>query len=308
MAYRDRLAASRAQRTQNIPLDNLSHSPTIPAPALTQPTTPPSASSANFLELNDFLSEDGLIQQAITDLKQTILKLASARAQSLNSIGDTTEEDNTRIEALNNEARRILQDTKERIQRLGDAPSKPQDLNLRRNRISLLRARFVEVIQDFQNEERESRTRARQRVERQLKIVKPDATPAEIAAVFNEGNQQIFAEALTTSTRYGESRAAFREVQERQQDLRRLEQTLAELAQLFFDMGTLVEQQDAQITAIETTAQEVTTHTNVGLNETEKAVKHARSYRRSRWICFIIFLIVVIVLGLGLGLHFGLKK
>ncbi|PPQ70962.1 hypothetical protein CVT24_009962 [Panaeolus cyanescens] len=237
MAYRDRLAASRAQRSQNIVLNDVSHGPTS-TPPTTPPSTqlpPPPVSSVNFLELGDFLSEDGLIQQRIADLRQTILRLASVRVQSLNSIGDTSQEDNERIESLNNEARGMIQDIKSRIQRLNDAPGKPQDLNLRANRISLLRSKFIEVIQDFQSEEQESRAKARQRVERQLKIVKPDATPAEIAAVFTEGNQHIFAEALTTSTRYGESRAAFREVQERQQDLRRLEQTMAELAQLFMD-------------------------------------------------------------------------
>jgi syntaxin 1B/2/3 len=38
------------------------------------------------------------------------------------------------------------------------------------------------------------------------------------------------------SSRYGESRAAYREVQERHQDIKRIEQTIAELAQLFNDV------------------------------------------------------------------------
>jgi syntaxin 1B/2/3 len=38
------------------------------------------------------------------------------------------------------------------------------------------------------------------------------------------------------SNRYGESRAAYREVQERHQDIKRIEQTIAELAQLFNDV------------------------------------------------------------------------
>lgn len=38
------------------------------------------------------------------------------------------------------------------------------------------------------------------------------------------------------SNRYGESRAAYREVQERHQDIQRIEQTIAELAQLFNDV------------------------------------------------------------------------
>jgi len=38
------------------------------------------------------------------------------------------------------------------------------------------------------------------------------------------------------SNRYGESRAAYREVQERHEDIKRIERTLGELAQLFNDV------------------------------------------------------------------------
>jgi syntaxin 1B/2/3 len=84
-------------------------------------------------------------------------------------------------------------------------------------------------------------------------LVKPDATPEEVAAVVQSdqgAGGQVFAQAvrptcprvdgsliwvlqLTSSTRYGESRAAYREVQERHEDIRKIERTLAELAQLF---------------------------------------------------------------------------
>jgi syntaxin 1B/2/3 len=42
-----------------------------------------------------------------------------------------------------------------------------------------------------------------------------------------------------TSNRYGESRVAYREVQERHEEIKRIEQTLTELAQLFNDVGCL---------------------------------------------------------------------
>jgi syntaxin 1B/2/3 len=41
------------------------------------------------------------------------------------------------------------------------------------------------------------------------------------------------------NTRYTQSRAAYREVQERHEDIKRIERTLAELAQLFNDVGLL---------------------------------------------------------------------
>jgi t-SNARE complex subunit (syntaxin) len=38
------------------------------------------------------------------------------------------------------------------------------------------------------------------------------------------------------SNRYGDSRAAYREVQERHEDIKRIERTMVELAQLFNDV------------------------------------------------------------------------
>lgn len=92
-------------------------------------------------------------------------------------------------------------------------------------------------------------------MERQFKIVKPDATPEEIRAVVNDdGNGQIFQQAVSfihtglvtrpdnlqlMDSRFTASRAAYREVQERHEDIKRIEKTLAELAQLFNDVSPL---------------------------------------------------------------------
>ncbi|KAG5646665.1 hypothetical protein DXG03_002655 [Asterophora parasitica] len=62
---------------------------------------------------------------------------------------------------------------------------------------------------------------------------------------------------LSSSTRYGESRMAFREAQERQEELKKMERTLAELAQLFADVGALTEAQQDPINTIEVDASKV---------------------------------------------------
>jgi syntaxin 1B/2/3 len=108
------------------------------------------------------------------------------------------------------------------------------------------------------------------------------------------------------SNRYGESRAAYREVQERHEDIKRIERTIAELAQLFNDMSILVEQQDETINIIEAQATEVEKDVETGLGYTEKAVTSAKSARRKRWICFLIILIILIIVGVVVAIQ--LKK
>ncbi|KAF8201684.1 syntaxin-like protein [Pholiota molesta] len=301
MAYRDRLAASRAQRGgQNIELSNIPQQSNLPSPANAD------GANGNISDISAFLAEDTSIQQGIQQMRDNVAQISALRLRSLGAFGDATENETNRIDVLTTETRTLMQSLKARIQRLETAPIKG-DVTLRNGRISVLRAKFLEAIQDYQREEQEGRAKSKARVERQLKIVKPDATPDEVAAAVSGGGQQIFAQALTTSTRYGESRAAYREVQERQQDILKVESTLAELAQLFSDMATLVEEQDAVIKNIEATAVDVSKDTEQALKSTDQAVIHARAYRKKRWICFFIFLIVIAILAIVLGIVFGKK-
>ncbi len=70
-----------------------------------------------------------------------------------------------------------------------------------------------------------------------LSAVKPDASPDEVKAVVDDDQGgQIFSQALMNSNRYGEARSAYREVQERHADIKKIERTLTELAQLFNDV------------------------------------------------------------------------
>ncbi|KAF7295027.1 Aspartate aminotransferase [Mycena indigotica] len=179
----------------------------------------------------------------------------------------------------------------------------PYSLPLNVSKTALVKSKFVEAIQTYQTVEQQYRTKYKQRMERQFKIVKPDASPEEVRAVVNDDSGgQIFSQALLNSNRYGESRAAYREVQERHEDIKRIERTLGELAQLFNDMSVLVEQQEETINVIETQAAAVEKDTEAGLQYTEKAVESARGARRKRWICFWICLVLLIIIGVVVGI------
>jgi len=96
---------------------------------------------------------------------------------------------------------------------------------------------------------------------------------------------------------------AYRGVQERHQELQRIEQTIVELAQLFNDMAILVEEQGEQVKAIETVTHTVQDDTEAGLGYTEKAKDSARSARKKRWICFFIVVIILIIIAVVIGIQ-----
>lgn len=65
----------------------------------------------------------------------------------------------------------------------------------------------------------------------------PDATPEEVQAVVqSDQDVQVFAQA-TNGHRYGQAQSAYNAVRERHEEIKRIERTMAELAQLFQDVG-----------------------------------------------------------------------
>lgn len=309
----DRLAALRAQRQQQQPAAGYgAQQPGYEMQSVNTPQLANGGGQANGGDsMASFMSEIASIQDGIQQFDGNITRISDLHSRSLNTLDETASQQNSaQLDELAEDTRQLSNTLSKRIKALGTTVrGGGQEAQIRKNQIELVRAKFVETLQRYQEVERQYRARYKQRVERQFKIVKPDATPEEVSAVVNDdqgGGSQIFAQALTTSNRYGESRAAYREVQERHQDIKRIETTLAELAQLFNDMAVLVDQQEVQIDHIQNTAAEVDMETGGALKHTETAVKHARAARRKKWICFWITVIVILAaVGIGVGVYFS---
>ncbi|KAG6818202.1 hypothetical protein H0H87_000107 [Tephrocybe sp. NHM501043] len=251
----------------------------------------------------NFYSEISSLQDSLRTFNDNVARIGDLHSRSLNNTDDSAAQRNaSQLDELVGETSALSTSLKRRIKDLERQGGSGRDGQIRKQQTALVKSKFVEAIQQYQTVEQQYRTKYKQRMERQFKIVKPDATQEEVRAVVNdEQGGQIFSQALLSSNRYGESRAAYREVQERHEDIKRIEKTLGELAQLFNDMSVLVEQQDETINTIETQAHTVVTDTEAGLGYTEKAVVSARAARKKRWICFFIILIILIIVGIVVG-------
>lgn len=307
---RDRLAALRAQRQQGADGQNqgVEMSGLNTPDQITSPIN--GAGNGSSDPMSDFYAEVSSIQDGIAEFSANVARISELHSRSLNSTDESVSRQNAALlDDLGLQTRRLSTSLKERIQALdAKALPRPQDARVQKNQIGLLRSKFVEVLQNYQTVERDYRARYRQRVERQFKIVKPDATQEEVNAVVDDvggGGDQIFSQALSSSTRYGESRAAYREVQDRHEDIRRIERTLVEVAQLISDMDVLVTQQGETIDEAERKGQDIENDMNRGVQHTEKAVEHARSARRKRWYCFFLCLLILAIVGIVVGVTVG---
>jgi len=251
-------------------------------------------------DMTAFYAEISSIQDSLRTFNDNVNRISDLHSRSLNSMDDAaTQRITSQLNELVADTSALSATLKRRIKALEKQGGSGRDGQIRKQQTALVKAKFVEAIQNYQTVEQQYRQKYKQRMERQFKIVKPDASPEEVKAVVNdEQGGQIFSQALMNSSRYAESRAAYREVQERHEDIKRIEQTLTELAQLFNDMSVLVEQQDETINVIETTAGNVQKDTEAGLAYTEKAVVSARAARKKRWICFILILVLLAIVAI----------
>jgi Syntaxin/SNARE domain len=96
-----------------------------------------------------------------------------------------------------------------------------------------------------------------------------------------------------SSTRQGEARSALREVQSRHEDIKKIERTITELAQLFNEMNIMIEIQETTIDNIQQKAEETEQHVESGLIATERAVVSARGARRKKWYCIGIIALII---------------
>ncbi|KAG2349646.1 t-SNARE [Suillus weaverae] len=261
-------------------------------------------SSANLTSggdsMSDFYAEISSIQDTIKTFNANVSRIDELHSRSLNNTDDAAAQRNaSQLQELVEDTSALSATLKRRVKDLERQGGSGRDGQIRKQQTALVKSKFVDAIQSYQTVEQQYRQKYKQRMERQFKIVKPDATPEEVRAVVNDENGgQIFSQALMNSSRYGESRAAYREVQERHQDIKRIEQTIAELAQLFNDMSMLVEQQDETINTIQATAELVEKDMEAGVQHTGKAVISARSARKKRWICFFLILLIIAIIAI----------
>jgi syntaxin 1B/2/3 len=253
--------------------------------------------------MSGFYAEISSIQDSIRTYNDNVARIGDLHSRSLNNMDENASQRTAgQLEELVEETSAMSATLKRRIKALERQGGQGRDGQIRKQQTALVKSKFVEAIQNYQSVEQQFSSKYKQRMERQYKIVKPDATPEEVRAVVNDDSGgQIFSQALVQS-RMTDSRAAYREVQARHEDIKRIERTIGELAQLFNDMSILVEQQEETINAIETTAATVEKDTETGLGYTGKAVDSARAARKKRWICFIIFIVILIVVGIVVGI------
>lgn len=132
------------------------------------------------------------------------------------------------------------------------------------------------------------------KVKRQIQIVKPDATDPEIDAVLRTGDSSGIYKCAILQGTADTVKDVYVHVQDKYHDVIKLEQSVAELHQMFIDLALLVEQQGEMLDQIEFQVRAAANYIEQGNVEVQKAIQSQKSARKKK--CCLLFVGIGIIL------------
>ncbi|KAI4125877.1 MAG: hypothetical protein LQ347_005203 [Umbilicaria vellea] len=245
---------------------------------------------------NAILNECRDVDRGIDSIERNLERLRFLQQRALDdpdaSQGTQT---NRELDTLSSETMTLYRNFAARIKGIkqqresGDPRNAPQ--------VGKVDRKLKTAINQYQQVERDFRRKLQAQMERQYRIVRPDASDAEVReACEDTSNNQVFSQALLQSDRRGQSQSALRAVQGRHEAIQKIESQMIELAQLFQDMEALVVQQEPAVIQIEQKGEEVTDNVGKANVEMDGAISKARSRNRKKWWCLLILLIIIIII------------
>lgn len=249
--------------------------------------------------ISGFLNETTEIEQRITDAKSNITRIQEFQGQILNST--STSASNSAARERENfiaNTRNLLIECKDRVKKIqyenARVPSSDPNFGIRQQRYEYLRTKLTNVLEEYRQVESDFMKQTKDRMGRQYKVVNPNATQQDIDDYLsNSDSEPIFQNAILKTN---EAKNALAEVQKRHEDIKNIENTIAELAALFQELHLQVEAQDQTIVNIEQNVETVAEKTEQTTQELGKATLLAKAARKKKWICLGIFILIVIII------------
>ncbi|EFA81739.1 t-SNARE family protein [Heterostelium album PN500] len=251
----------------------------------------------------EFYQEVGIIKTTMSSVRRSVKSIEDKYVLSLNSInvdqGSKYEED---LQSMIETTNRSFSELKKKLDLMktnndkytSQKSAQPTEVRIRNNMHGTLTQKFVEMMREYQEIQTNYKNKYKEKIERQYKIVKPDATPEEIRAAMESGDSsKIFADTILYTHLQTQAKNALAYIQDRHNDIQRLEQSISELHALFLDMAVLVDVQGEMLNSIEANVESTVMNVKAGVDNLAEANK---LHRRSRKKMYILLCIVVIVL------------
>lgn len=245
-------------------------------------------------------------QATFTQVRRNIKVLTEKHNQAIAATSEQESKELSRdIDRITDETTKTISDISGRLKNMDKENKKfvkangpTAETRIRNNMQGTLTQKFKELVQEFQEAQQSYKDKYRERIERQIKIVKPNYSQKDVDSAMTGDAQQIFADQILASTSHAIAINALADVQERHQDIIKLEKSINQLHQLFVDLSVLVESQGEMLDHIEESVKNSENYTRKGAEALTTAVTRQKRSRKKLFIlggCVLVILLIVIV-------------
>jgi len=241
------------------------------------------------------------IKTGLASLRSNVKSLESQHKQALFALTpDQQNKSGQEIQRLTDDTDGLIKKIKGQIDAMRRTADATGD-QMRHNMAETLAGKFTEVLQQYQKAQTEYADKVKAKMAQKVKIVKPDATEAQIEAAIENGQVEKLFVQSTLDGQYltGQAKNALAYVTDRHRDIVAIETSMKELNKLFIDMAIMVESQGAILGQIEENVGSAVVSTREGLDQTRKAVILQKKGRKKMYIIVIILIIILIILVAG---------
>jgi syntaxin 1B/2/3 len=131
----------------------------------------------------------------------------------------------------------LIQEARNSLKSLANAPG--GDPTVKQIQQKALARKLMDAAREYQTVQQAAKQQYRTQLERQFRIAKPNASSQEVRQAMNS-DVNVFQQQILSS-RVGDQRRMLQEVENRQHDLEKIEQSLIELFELMQEMQMILE-------------------------------------------------------------------
>ncbi|TQS36768.1 hypothetical protein Golomagni_02772 [Golovinomyces magnicellulatus] len=251
---------------------------------------------------NSILNACADVNQQMVKINEAITSLQSMQKLSLDAVSDVQQKRaRKQIDDLSSEIMALFRNVTGDVKSIKQNPEASSSKNA--PQVERLSREITKIRQSYELSDSNYRKQLEAQIARQVKIVRPDASEAEIRAAVEDPNSQIFSQALMQSDRQGQAQNTRNNVRQRHEEIAKIESQMIELASLFEDMNNLVVQQEEAIVNVEMKGEEVVENVDKGAEELGVAIQSAKNARKWKWYCVGISILIIIVIGIIIAIY-----
>jgi len=248
-----------------------------------------------FREVDGINADIKAVSQASKDIG--IINEQSMRATTTSEEKALSKRLGPLIQTSNKRAKRtktLLGLLKEETEKLkSEGKLNASDVRVRENMNTTLTKKFIDEMKMYQQAQQKYKTDIKNKVKRQVQVIKPDATDEEINDVMKSegGKDALYKQSILAGGVNDQIKTTYAKVAGKYQDVLTLEQSVAELHQMFLDFALLTEQQGELLDQIEFNVTQAGDYVEEANVETHTAIEYQSSIRKKQ--CWIIVIVCI---------------